>query len=110
MGKRSADDDATPATTSARSAAEEIVVRTELRPGDIGGIVLRGRGLGKRLLAEALEFCRAAGYESVFLWTVRGLEPAGALYRAFGFRLTLEERHLRWGADVVEERLDLALG
>src|SRR5215470_1245172 len=29
----------------------------------------RGLGLGKRLLHEAVAFCRQCGYESVFLWT-----------------------------------------
>src|SRR5438093_7578637 len=30
----------------------------------------RGQGLGRRLLAEAVEYSRREGYEAIFLWTV----------------------------------------
>ena len=30
---------------------------------------LRGRGTGRQLLEKSLDFCRARGYESVYLWT-----------------------------------------
>jgi len=33
----------------------------------------RGHGLGRRLLDQALGFCRVADYRSVFLWTVTPL-------------------------------------
>lgn len=45
-----------------------------------------GRGMGKALLARALEDARTAGYHSMRLDTLRRLESAGALYRQFGFR------------------------
>jgi GNAT superfamily N-acetyltransferase len=69
----------------------------------------RGRGLGRRLIGAALDFCRAAGYERVFLWTVTGLESAAHLYRGAGFRRTHAEPHARWGARVTEERYELGL-
>lgn len=36
---------------------------------------VRGMGLGRRLVEEAVAFCKASGYSSVFLWTVSGLPP-----------------------------------
>lgn len=70
----------------------------------------RGAGIGRMLLDEALAFCRAEGFRSVFLWTVKGLDAVAHLYRSAGFRVTQEETHVRWGATVTEQRYDLALG
>lgn len=70
----------------------------------------RGTGLGRRLVGEALGFCRAAGYRSVYLWTVGGLDAAAHLYVAHGFRKTETRPTARlWGADLSEERYDLTL-
>jgi GNAT superfamily N-acetyltransferase len=46
----------------------------------------RGVGLGKRLLTEAITFCKGCGYRKVILWTVSALVAAGHLYRSAGFR------------------------
>jgi GNAT superfamily N-acetyltransferase len=69
----------------------------------------RGAGIGRMLLNDALAFCRAEGFRSVFLWTVKGLDAAAHLYRAAGFAVTQEETHVRWGAAVTEQRYDLVL-
>jgi GNAT superfamily N-acetyltransferase len=69
----------------------------------------RGRGLGQVLLRQALEFGRLAEYRSVFLWTVKGLEAAAALYRKAGFVLTDEVTHPLWGQVVCEQRYDLVM-
>lgn len=69
----------------------------------------RGAGIGRMLLDEALAFCRAEGFRSVFLWTVKGLDAAAHLYRSAGFRVTQEETHVRWGATVTEQRYDVQL-
>jgi GNAT superfamily N-acetyltransferase len=69
----------------------------------------RGRGLGRRLLSEALAFCRECGYASVILWTVRALEAASHLYRCAGFRKVEEKRGRQWGVEVVEEKYELDL-
>ena len=69
----------------------------------------RGLGLGRRLLDEAPAFCRAAGYGSIFLWTVSPL-AAARLYTTAGFRQT--ERmppDAPWGVPLSEERYDLVL-
>lgn len=69
----------------------------------------RGRGLGRRLLNTALDFCRGRGFESVFLWTVSELEVAAYLYRSVGFRKTEETTHEIWGRMTTEVRYDLEL-
>ena len=70
----------------------------------------RGTGLGRRLVQDALAFCRAAGYRSVCLWTVNGLDAAAHLYRQAGFRKTeTKPPAVLWGATLSEERYDLTL-
>jgi GNAT superfamily N-acetyltransferase len=70
----------------------------------------RGLGLGKRLMREALTFCKSCGYVRVILWTERSLETAAHLYRAVGFRMVEEKPGRLWGADVVEEKYEIILG
>ncbi len=71
---------------------------------------VRGRGFGRRLLNEALAFCRERGFERVYLWTLAGLEPAGRLYREAGFTVTKEEMGEQWGRRVLEQEMELLLG
>ncbi len=68
-----------------------------------------GRGLGKRLLNEALSYCRERGFTRVYLWTVRGLDAAAHLYRQAGFAMVEEVTHVVWGKMLTEERWELAL-
>jgi GNAT superfamily N-acetyltransferase len=65
--------------------------------------------LGKRLLKEAIEFCRQAGYQEINLWTESALRVAAHLYQSFGFRKTEEKPGLRWGVELVEEKYELRL-
>ena len=69
----------------------------------------RGRGLGKRLLGEAVAFSKASGYAEVVLWTESALTAAAALYQAAGFRRTEEKPGCVWGVDLVEEKYELRL-
>ena len=70
----------------------------------------RGCGLGRHLVGESLAFCRAAGYRSVYLWTVGGLDAAARLYLAVGFRKTeTKPPATLWGTTLSEERYDLTL-
>lgn len=71
---------------------------------------LRGRGVGNRLLQEAVDLCRKRGYSRVFLWTFRGLEPARHLYEKYGFRLAEQIEGEQWGKRVLEQRYVLDLG
>lgn len=70
---------------------------------------VRGQGIGRSLAEEALEFCRTAGYSSVFLWTVKTLTIATKLYQSLGFRAREEQTHGLWGSIVTEVRYDLEL-
>jgi N-acetylglutamate synthase-like GNAT family acetyltransferase len=70
---------------------------------------VRGRGLGRRLVEDALDFCRDVGYSSVFLWTVNTLSIAAQLYQSAGFKQTDELTHELWGSTVTEVRYELAL-
>ena len=65
-------------------------------PGEEDGVRLRwfildpasqGRGVGKRLLAAALDFCRDNGVSRVWLATFSGLDAARKLYENAGFTL-----------------------
>lgn len=69
----------------------------------------RGAGLGRRLLDEALAFCKECGYAHVILWTVSTLAVAAHLYRSVGFVKTEEKPGRMWGVDVVEEKYELRL-
>lgn len=68
----------------------------------------RGKGIGTALLASALEFCRSAQYDRVYLWTFEGLGAARHLYEKFGFRLAFQQRGTQWGAEVNEQRFELS--
>jgi GNAT superfamily N-acetyltransferase len=70
---------------------------------------LRGLGLGKMLVEEALHFCRGKGYDSVFLWTLSILEKAGRIYRNAGFTLAEEKASRLWGRELIEQRYQLSL-
>jgi GNAT superfamily N-acetyltransferase len=70
----------------------------------------RGTGLGKRLLSQAIDFCRDSGYAEVILWTESALSVAAHLYRLAGFRKTEEKPGRLWGVDLVEEKYELMLG
>jgi len=56
----------------------------------------QGRGIGTRLLAEAVRFFQQAGARLVTLNTQEENERAQRLYRKFGFRLTGREAVALW--------------
>jgi GNAT superfamily N-acetyltransferase len=69
----------------------------------------RGQRLGKKLLDEAINFCRDRGFKSVCLWTISELTTAAHLYRTAGFTLTTENTREMWGGPRTEQRYDLIL-
>lgn len=64
---------------------------------------VRGGGAGKGLLAAALGFCEAKGFDAIHLWTFRGLHAARHLYETHGFVLTEERPGRQWNAEVMEQ-------
>ena len=69
----------------------------------------RGHGLGRQLIANAIDFCRGSGCAAVYLWTVSVLTAAAHLYIEAGFGLTEEHVRMMWGTTVTEQRYDLRL-
>lgn len=69
----------------------------------------RGVGLGRTLIAKALDFCRECDYRTVILWTVSALTAAAHLYREAGFERVEATPGRRWGVDLIDERYELTL-
>ena len=69
----------------------------------------RGQGFGRRLMQQALDFCRERGFRTVWLWTISELKTAAHLYREYGFKVTEEKTHEIWGTIRTEQRYDLTL-
>jgi ribosomal protein S18 acetylase RimI-like enzyme len=61
--------------------------------------VLRGHGLGRRLLDEMLATAAERGYSRVVLETFSELEAAAHLYRDHGFVLVSSDPAPRWGRE-----------
>jgi GNAT superfamily N-acetyltransferase len=70
---------------------------------------VRGTGLGNRLMAEAMNFCREAGFDQVILWTYLGLDQARHLYEKNGFVLVEEKQKNDWGRPVTYVKFKCAL-
>jgi GNAT superfamily N-acetyltransferase len=68
---------------------------------------IRGKGIGNRLISEAVAFCKLKQYPRIFLWTFQGLHPARHLYEKFGFRLVEQVEGKQWGKEVLEQRFVL---
>lgn len=71
---------------------------------------VRGQGIGRQLLAQALAFADACKYRRVYLWTFAGLGAARHLYEAHGFRLVHEQPGAQWGKVVIEQRFERGAG
>lgn len=67
---------------------------------------LRGHGIGRRLLTQALAFADARRYPKTCLWTFEGLDAARHLYEACGFRLVHQSPGTQWGRQVNEQRFE----
>lgn len=65
---------------------------------------IRGGGIGRRLLADALAFCDSAGFSETHLWTFQGLDAARRLYEAHDFVLAEARPGTQWGTEVLEQR------
>lgn len=67
----------------------------------------RGLGIGSRLVAECAGLARRVGYRKMTLWTNDVLRSGRHIYEQAGFRLTREERHHRFGQDLVGQTWEL---
>jgi uncharacterized protein YhfF/RimJ/RimL family protein N-acetyltransferase len=63
---------------------------------------LRGRGMGRRMMQAAMDFCRPR-YARVRLGTFSALHAARHLYESFGFRKVYEQPSTAWGPEVLEQ-------
>ena len=63
---------------------------------------LKGKGVGRKLLEGALDFCKLKGYKKVYLQTFEGLNAARHLYEEVGFKLIKEQSGRQWGSTVNE--------
>ncbi len=71
---------------------------------------LRGLGMGRRLLNEAIQFCDQLGYAEIHLWTFQGLGAARHLYEALGFELKSALSGAQWGETVLEQHFVRTVG
>ncbi|MFX1464020.1 MAG: GNAT family N-acetyltransferase [Promethearchaeota archaeon] len=68
---------------------------------------MRNKGIGTKLVDEALNFCKNRGYQKVILGTFSDLLIARKLYEKNGFRLVESKKHRIWGQDLTEEQWEL---
>ncbi len=69
----------------------------------------QGYGIGRLLMHTAIDFCRQAQFDRVYLWTAPGLLAAHHLYRQYGFEIVEELVDGHWGSQVVHQKLVLHL-
>lgn len=70
---------------------------------------LRGRGLGRSLIAELVAEARAAGARRLELETFSALRAAAQIYRGVGFRVVRESVTDQWGPEINYQRYELEL-
>lgn len=70
---------------------------------------LRGQGVGKKLITSLINFALDKNYQSISLWTVKGLDAAKNIYQSFGFVLSKEIEHVIWGSIQTEQEYTLQL-
>jgi GNAT superfamily N-acetyltransferase len=64
-------------------------------------------GIGKKLISQAVEFCRKKKYPKVFLWTFEGLDAARRLYEQKQFKLSEVHDVDQWGQQIKEQKFEL---
>jgi GNAT superfamily N-acetyltransferase len=70
---------------------------------------VRGIGLGRWLVEESIRYCRASGFNLLYLWTVDGLDLAISIYESVGFARVAEKSVEEWGKASIEIRYELDL-
>jgi len=64
---------------------------------------MRGKGIGRDLLRQAVDFCDRTGYRRSYLATFEGLDDARRLYERAGYHRVEERRDTTWGVEVDEQ-------
>lgn len=67
----------------------------------------RGQGVGAALVAQAVSFARASGYERMRLWTHTNQESARKLYAAAGFQIVETMPEVNFGKELMGEIWEL---
>ncbi|MFX0038053.1 MAG: GNAT family N-acetyltransferase [Promethearchaeota archaeon] len=70
---------------------------------------MRNKGIGTKLMYEALNFSKNRGYQKVILGTVSDLLIARRMYKKNGFKLVESKTHFMWGQNLTEEQWKLIL-
>ena len=65
--------------------------------------------IGKKLLTDAVDFCKEKKFKNVFLMNTNLQDKALQMYKMAGFELTQSEEVNEWGKTFYEERYDLKL-
>ena len=68
-----------------------------------------GRGIGKRLFQEAMDFCREKGFGAVYIWTVADLTASRNIYESFGFTVIHSEEDNRYSRPLTSLLMKLEL-
>jgi GNAT superfamily N-acetyltransferase len=67
------------------------------------------QGIGRKLIRQAIHFCRKSGYSKIYLWTFKGLEDARRIYESHDFCLCGENEVAQWGRRIREQKYVLEL-
>jgi ribosomal protein S18 acetylase RimI-like enzyme len=70
---------------------------------------LRGRGLGRRMVGEAVARARELGMRKLTLDTFSDLRAAARIYRSLGFRVVSERERDDWGPTINYQVYELEL-
>ena len=69
----------------------------------------QGKGIGQKLIEQALTSCRERHYKKIVLWTFAGLDPARVIYERAGFRLVEATPKKIFGKNITEQKFELTL-
>jgi DNA-binding MarR family transcriptional regulator/GNAT superfamily N-acetyltransferase len=69
----------------------------------------RRKGIGTKIINEAISFCKNKGFKKIVLGTISELKNARKIYEQMGFQLIDSNSHRIWGRDLTEEKWELIL-
>ncbi|WP_017318496.1 GNAT family N-acetyltransferase [Mastigocladopsis repens] len=69
----------------------------------------QGRGIGKTLLNQAMDFSHRKAFPKIYLWTVDGLPQSRHLYESIGFRVVAQEVDTRYATPLLNLKMEKKL-